>query len=114
MKGIVLSLLMILLVSLWGCNSDREQLEKICSEVESVASMTNDCSAMGARLEPVTTNFITTVNRIAKEEPDVNTRRSYVEVASRCLRGYMEIETGTCGDNEEVKAALPERKFKLK
>ncbi|MBQ9396368.1 MAG: hypothetical protein IJU23_12770 [Proteobacteria bacterium] len=114
MKRIVLSILMILLVCLAGCNSDRAKLEKICSDVEAVSLMTNDCSEMGAKLEPVTTNFMATVNRIATEVPDVETRKSYVDVTSRCLRGYMKIELGTCGDNEMVKAALPKREFTLK
>lgn len=113
MNRIVLSA-SIFMVILMGCSSDRDKLEKICSEVESVALMTHDCSEMGTQLAPVTVSFMSTVNRIAREEPDENMRKSYVDVTSRCLRGYMEIETGTCGDNEKVKAALPERKFTMK
>lgn len=104
-----LSIFILLLVSLsfLGCSNDREKLEAICSDIQEAAQMTDDCGKMAEFLEPRTSEYQTILTKLNQNEPDEAKRKEYVDVVSKCLRGYLEISTGACKDDKAVMSALP-------
>lgn len=96
--------LMLLMI---GCTSDKEKLEVLCGEIHKASLMTNDCEAMAGYLAPRTEEYQAIVKHLSESQPEASKRLEYVDVISVCLRNYLEIQTGTCKDNESVKKALP-------
>ena len=105
MKRIVL-ICLILSVCCAGCSSDQKKLERLCAEIQTVSQMTSSCDKMAAHLRPLTDEYLEIMSRLSVA-PSPEERLSYVDVVSKCLRGYLEISTGTCKDSEAVKDALP-------
>ncbi len=89
-----------------GCQSDMERLEDICGELEYASLMTDDCERMAKALAPTTKRFSDLVDHLGKNVPSEEKRATYVSKVSQCLRYYLEIETGTCGEHKAVQSVL--------
>ena len=106
MKIKIISGLILLLAIVCGCQDNRKQLDGICNDLVNVSKMTDDCHKMAEHLAPVTERFKTIMDKLDKDVPDVSEQQAYFDSASLCLRTYLEISTGTCKDDPEVKSHL--------
>ena len=88
--------------NLYGCSSDRQKTDAICRELQTVSLMTDDCHKMSDALAPLYKKYLTMVDRISPIL-DEEERAKYVDSVSVCLYSVMEIQTGACGSDPEVR-----------
>lgn len=106
MKRCLSIVLFLALLSGLGCQNDMERLEDICGKLELASLMTDDCEKMANALAPTTKQFSALVDHLGTNIPSEEKRAMYVNKVSQCLRYYLEIETGTCGEHKAVQNVL--------
>ena len=95
-----------LLFIVCGCQDDRKRIDEICTDLTRVSKMTDDCQKMAKNLATVTERFKKMMARLENNVPDASEQTKYFDSMSVCLNAYLEISTGTCKDDPEVKANL--------
>ena len=100
-------IMILFLAAFAGCSSDKEKMDDVCSKLKATSQMTDDCSAMAKKLEPLTQKFETLLANLNQNVPDEKERALYIDSVSQCLSAYTEISTGSCGQDEAVKKAMP-------
>ena len=98
-------IVMMVVFCLTGCRSDKAKLDAVCSNLKEVAKMTDNCHKMAASLQPAHEEFNAIVDRL-RDAPEESERAQYVGTVSVCLKTIMEIQTGACGTDPEVRAIL--------
>ncbi len=96
----------LVLSSLSACASEQEKLDAICNDLQTISAMTDDCSKMASSLKPATAKFSEHLKQLNENVPD-SERLKLIDSVSKCNRAYLEIQTGSCADDSEVKSALP-------
>ena len=92
-----------------GCTSDADRMMSICTDVEAAALQTDDCDAMARKLAPVSKDFSRQLDKIRQSEPSQTEKQRYLDSVSTCMRAYLEISLGPCGQNRNVQSAFPQR-----
>ena len=90
-----------------GCSSDKDKMDDICSKLKTASLMTDDCSAMAKKIAPLTEKFESLLKHLDQNVPNETERALYIDSVSQCLSAYTEISTGSCGQDEAVKKAMP-------
>ena len=102
-----LIIMILFLAAFAGCSSDKEKMDDVCTKLKAASQMTDDCSAMAKKLEPLTQKFETLLANLNQNVPDEKERALYIDSVSQCLSAYTEISTGSCGQDDAVKKAMP-------
>lgn len=100
-------IMILFLAAFTGCSSDKEKIDDVCTKLKEVSQMTDDCNAMAKKLEPLTQKFETLLANLNRNVPDEKERALYIDAVSQCLGAYTEISTGSCGQDDAVKKAMP-------
>lgn len=102
-NGLIFLSFISLALASWACSNTREELDKLCVKSKTVAEKTDDCHQMAISLSPLYTKFNVLVEQL-NQEPNSDVRKTYVDSVSRCLRSFLEIQTGTCGSDPEIQS----------
>ena len=99
-------LILVMSVLLFGCSSRLEKMEAVCRDAMDASQMTEDCSKMAAFLKPVSEKYQMMISDV-RDNVAESERNEFVNAVSKCNRAFLEIQTGTCANDPEVKAVLP-------
>ena len=100
-------IMILFLTAFTGCSSNKEKIDDVCTKLKAASQMTDDCDAMAQRLEPLTKKFEILLANLNQNVPDEKERALYIDSVSQCLSAYAEISTGSCGQDDAVKKAMP-------